>query len=118
MFQLSLFSSYIPYVTIAVMYVLYLGVYSYSRIHADGEPVHVDETREKVISWQPESPALNILEQCELFFEDDSPAGVSGESNYFPVFTGIISRTEILDEKHTARCFCFNLFSRPPPQLS
>lgn len=118
MFQLSLFSSYIPYVTIAVMYVLYLGVYSYSRIHDDTEPVHVDEMQEKVISWQPESSAPKILDQCELFFADDSPAEVSAELNYLPVFTGILSHTEPLDEKHTARCFCFNLFSRPPPQLS
>ena len=118
MFQLSLFSSYIPYVTIAVMYVLYLGVYSYSRIHTGSDPVYVDESQEKVISWQPESPAPNILEQCELFFADDAPAEICVESNHYPVFTGVFSLTEPLDEKHTARCFCFNLFSRPPPQLS
>lgn len=118
MFQFSLFSSFIPYLTIAVMYVLYLGLYTYNKLHAEKEPVTAEETTENIVSWQPAASENTMQLAPGQFLTDDFTAGPVAEQE--PV-TPLVTFRKIpvpSIEIPATGCLCFELFSRPPPAIA
>lgn len=121
MFQFSLFSSFIPYLTIAVMYVLYLGVYTCNKLNAEHEPFETEEAVENTVSWEKLttlSAQKTMQVPDELFFADDLAAEPAAVPEPFPLLSTIRILPEPSGEIPVTGCLCFNLFSRPPPQIS
>ena len=117
MFQFSLFSSFIPYLAIAVMYVLYLGVFAFNKLSAESQYVD-DESAESTVAWEPVSLQNTIRVSGDLFLTDD----FNGEASldFPPVSIPAMCRKlhEPTGELCVSAYLCFNLFSRPPPHIS
>lgn len=117
MFQLGLFSSYVPYMTLALMYVLYLGIHSYNKLHAESEQDFDDQHVEKTISLETDSNQQAKPETI-ILLTNLSPATVDSNNDGYlspPVLTDFYP-PEILN--HFPEHICFSLFSRPPPNIS
>ena len=118
MFQFSLFSSFIPYLTIAVMYVLYLGVYTYNKLNAENEPVETEEAAENTVSWQPLQSQKTMQVSPDQFLADDAPIAFTTDPEPVPLPAAFRKLPEPSGEIPFTGCLCFNLFSRPPPAIS
>jgi hypothetical protein len=114
MFSIGLFSTYLPYVLLAMCYGLYVGVHSIVKLEQDG-----DDDGE---------PAANmIFSDCE-----DNQQDAAGKTFYYDQYiaehtTGsdpLIHRSpeeKILTKPHedpVIRSCYLPLFSRPPPGIS
>ncbi|MFP4470444.1 MAG: hypothetical protein ACLFPE_07155 [Bacteroidales bacterium] len=117
MIQLSLFSSYLPYVTLAVMYVLYLGVTSFGRLMAEKEPVFVDEVHEKMISWAP-------LDDQQHTFDWNDQVQFSLPAEVLAGDDQLIIRSDGMllcfppGKPFKSGSYCYGKFARPPPAIS
>ena len=121
MFQFSLFSSFIPYLTIAVMYVLYLGVYTYNKLNAENEPVETEEAAENTVSWEKLttlSAQKTMQVSPDQFLADDAPIAFTTDPEPVPLPAAFRKLPEPSGEIPFTGCLCFNLFSRPPPAIS
>ncbi len=118
MFQIGLFSSYIPYMVMAIMYVLYIGMYSLNKYNAEHQTDMQENKGRTTITVTDEGPDLYNLAQFEIFANaeaepaEESTATYSTGSEMLRILR--IPRKVGVKKK----CFCFAIFSRPPPAIS
>lgn len=119
MFQFSLFSSFIPYLVLAIMYVVYFGMYSYNKLTADKEQVYPEQAKKKTITADNQSSQKTIQLSEHLFFADDLIAeAFSDELQTAPSSAIHLKWPVSADKQWVSSCLCFKLFSRPPPHIS
>jgi hypothetical protein len=117
MFQFSLFSSYIPYMMLAMMYVLYLGVYTFDKLQTRDDFFVMADEKENIISWSE-------TENEQLFFDLGNQPVVDFVAPELNEYQNPFSLPErsfnfyFCKNKSAHTTLCYAKFSRPPPRLS
>lgn len=115
MFSIGLFSTYLPYVLLAMFYGLYVGVHSIMKVESDSG---IDETKLAVKTIFKDASDPQTGEASTNFYYDQFFGEETSSSD--PVFHQFSGRTIriIPHEDPVFQSYYHPLFSRPPPAVS
>jgi hypothetical protein len=112
MFSIGLFSTYLPYIIIAMFYGAYVGVHSIIKAELQADPGEF-----KITAKEISKKDVNSRESHKnTFYYDTFAEGTSESTSQKPMVS--IAETFYVDRELTVprSRYCTTLFCRPPPQ--
>lgn len=112
MFSIGLFSTYLPYVMIAMFYGAYVGLHSIIKAELQGDPGEFKIAAKQIAKEDTGSPET----EKNTFYYDNFAEGLSESDNKKPMVS--TAETIYVDREFTVprSRYCTTLFCRPPPR--
>lgn len=116
MFSIGLFSTYLPYVILAMFYGLYVGVHSIVKLESDGAAIDDAEIVAKTI-FKGDNEARQDTAGKTCYYVQFMSAHDEAQDPHISQTAGQAMLPKPHEDQAGRSCY-HPLFSRPPPEIS